>query len=291
MSLLIVGCGYLGQRVGARLVRRGLAVYGTVRSAARAGEIAGMGIRPVIADVTRPDSLAALPAATRLLYCVGFDRTGGADRRSVHVDGLRAVLCRLPTTDLRLVYASSTSVYGQSQGEWVDEDSPTVPLQEPGKICLEAEETLGRWARERRWSAVVLRFSGLYGPGRVLRRRELQRGEPIPGDPSRLLNLVHIDDAAQAAEAAIEAERPDPLFIVSDDRPVERREYFELAARGLGAPPVRFGGHDGRRANGTADAPNRRLCNRRLRERLGVRLVYPDITAGIPAALGTAGSD
>ena len=96
------------------------------------------------------------------------------------------------------------------------------------------------WARWQGASLVILRFSGLYGPDRVIRRVLLERGEPIPGDPAGYLNLVHIDDAAQAAVAALEAARPDPLYLVSDDRPVERREYYALAARLLDAPPPRY---------------------------------------------------
>jgi nucleoside-diphosphate-sugar epimerase len=128
----------------------------------------------------------------------------------------------------------------------------------------------------------VLRFSGLYGPGRVIGRAVLGRGDPITGNPDRFLNLVHIDDAARAAAAALVTEVPDPLFLVTDDRPVERREYYSLAARLLNATPPRFEppSLDDR------DTTNRRIANRKMREVLGVRLAYPDIITGLPAALG-----
>ena len=127
VTTLIIGCGYLGQRLGARLVRDGGRVYGTVRSPGRAEEIAGIGIEPVIADVLRPETLRRLPAAERVFYAVGFDRSAGAAMREVYVDGLQNVLDRLPISVRRFVYASSTGVYGQSGGEWVDEESPTAP--------------------------------------------------------------------------------------------------------------------------------------------------------------------
>jgi nucleoside-diphosphate-sugar epimerase len=286
VSTLIVGCGYLGARVGSLLVRKGDQVFGTVRSCQRATEIANFGIEPLIADVLSPETLESLPAADRVLCCVGFDRAGGADMRTVYVEGLRNLLERLPALARRLVYASSTSVYGQSDGEWVDEDSPAEPIQDSGRVCLEAEQVARHWARGAGASLMVLRFSGLYGPDRVIRRTLLLRGEAIPGDPSKYLNLVHIDDAAQAAVAALDAARPDPLYLVSDDRPVERREYYALAARLLGVPPPRYEPPAVGRAGVAQDTANRRIANRRMHNGLGVDLLYPDIKAGLPAALG-----
>ena len=241
MSTLIVGCGYLGQRVGAALLLRGERVHGTVRSPERALEIARLGIEPSIVDVLRPETMDAIPQVDRVLHCVGFDPSAGADMQAVYVQGLRNVLERLPSSVSRIVYASSTSVYGQVTGEWVDEDSPAKPLGESGRVCLEAEKTLAAWNEGVLASAVILRFSGLYGPGRVIRRAMLQRGEPVPGDPGRFLNLVHIDDAVQATVAALDAASPEGVYLVSDDRPVERREYYSLVARLLGAlaAPIR----------------------------------------------------
>ena len=89
-------------------------------------------------------------------------------------------------------------------------------------------------------SAIILRFAGLYGPGRVVRRSLLERGEPIPGDPEKFLNLIHIDDAAQAAAAALEARHAEPLYVVSDDRPVTRREYYTRMADATGVAAPRF---------------------------------------------------
>ena len=175
-------------------------------------EIASRGIEPVVADVLKPDSMRGLPAAERIFYCVGFDRSAGLPMRTVYVDGLQNVLDALPRTVARFVYASSTGVYGQVDGEWVDEDSPTCPHHESGKVCLEAEERVRDWAKTHDGSApaIILRFAGLYGPGRVVRRSMVERGEPIPGDPDKFLNLIHIDDAAGAAAAASRPARPIP---------------------------------------------------------------------------------
>ena len=287
MTTLIIGCGYLGQRLGARLHQQGEIVFGTVRSSGRAAQIAGLGIEPVIADVLVPDSLSRLPAADRIFYCVGFDRAAGHSMRSVYVDGLQNVLDRLPTPVTRLVFAGSTGVYGQTGGEWVDEASPTCPQHESGRVCLEAEERVLRWARtnDRSPSAIVLRFAGLYGPNRMVRRSILERGEPIPGDRHKFLNLIHIDDAARAASATLMASETEPIYVVSDDRPVTRQEYYNRMATLLGTPAPRFAPPVAGSPESARDATNKRLSNRRIKNSLHLSLIYPDITTGLCASL------
>src|SRR5262249_53611926 len=172
--------------------------------------------------------------------------------------------------------------------EWVDEVTPPAPRTESGRICLEAEARLVDWAKRggKPELAVRLRFAGLYGPSRVVRRRLIVEGEPIPGDPEKLLNLIHIDDTPSAAVAALSVAAPDPVYVVSDDRPVTRLEYYSLAASLLGAPepvfvaPQTGSGDEGR------DATSKRVVNRLMKKSLGVALAYPDITTGFPAALG-----
>jgi nucleoside-diphosphate-sugar epimerase len=285
VSTLIIGCGYLGQRLGRLLRQDGGRVFGTVRSAERASEIAGLGIEPVIADVLQPDSFRGLPRADRVFYCVGFDRSAGAAMRAVYVDGLQNVLENLPPSVGRIVYASSTGVYGQAGGEWVDEDSPTCPLHESGKVCLEAEGRVRVWAESRSVSAVVLRFAGLYGPGRIVRRTILEQGEPIPGDPDKFLNMVHIEDAARVSAVALDADEPEPIYVVGDDRPVTRREYYSEAARALAAPEPRFAPPPAGSPEAARDATNKRVANLRMKRGLGITLLYPDITTGLPEAL------
>jgi nucleoside-diphosphate-sugar epimerase len=276
VTTLIVGCGYLGQRLGARLVEEVGRVYGTVRSPARAAEIAGIGIEPVIADVLRPETLSRLPEAERVFYAVGFDRAAGAALREVYFEGLRNVLDRLPPPVRRFVYASSTGVYGQTGGEWVDEASTTAPEHESGRVVLEAEGLVRAWAFARRdASAVILRFAGLYGPGRIVRRALLERGEPIPGDPEKFLNLVHVDDAARAAVAALDAEAPASVYL------------YSVAARVIGAPEPRFEAPRPGSVEAARDATSKRVANRLMTTELGVVLAYPEITTGLVAALGT----
>lgn len=277
-SVLVIGCGYLGQRAAARWREQGWRVWATTRSLARAEELRQGGFEPVVCDVTAPESLRQLPAVATVLYCVGMDRAAGMSMREVYVGGLRNVLASLPRPD-RFVYVSSTSVYGQTNGEEVDEESATGPEEDSGRVVLEAEALL----RERLPEAVVLRFAGIYGPGRLLRRQAIEAGEPLIGDAEKWLNLIHVEDGVAAVLAA--AERGRGVYNVSDGRPVRRREFYTVLARLLGAPQPRFVPRSLGEPLPAHERANRRVVNRRLCEELGVVLRYPDCEAGLTASV------
>lgn len=281
VKTLIIGTGYLGERVARLLVARGDRVYGTTRSLGRAIELSRLGIEAVVADVMVPDSLSRLPEVDRVLYCVGYDRSKGVPIREVYVEGLRHALGHLVDRAGRVVYAGSTGVYGQNDGEWVDEDSPAEPRSESGKACLEAEETL----RSSALPSTILRYSGLYGPGRIMRREGLLKAEPIVGDPDKFLNLIHIDDAARAAIAALDHPEPGVLYLATDNRPAPRREFYTLAAEALGAPAPRFEVPEPGSAKAGRDESNKRASNAKIRAELGFEPLYPDVTTGVPAAI------
>ncbi len=275
MTTLIVGCGYLGRRVAARLLARGERVIGTTRSPQWASSLAGFGIIPVVFDVL--GSSFDLPDFDRLVYCIGYDRGSGRAMREVYVDGLRRFFERAPAFD-RFVYTSSTGVYGQDDGSWVTEDDPAEPRHESGRICLDAEHE----ARDK--GATVVRLAGLYGPGRIIRRAAILAGEPISGDPDRPVNLVQIDDAATATIAALDRGVTGLIYNVADDRPPSRRELYTITAQLLDAPaPTFVAGHSSR------EESNRRISNHRMKDDLAVALAYPDITTGLPASVSAEG--
>jgi nucleoside-diphosphate-sugar epimerase len=210
-----------------------------------------------------------------VLYAIGLDRSSGKSMREVYVGGLTNVLKTLPTPR-QFIYVSSTSVYGQADGGWVDESSPTEPGEENGRIVLECERLL----RERLPDAIVLRFAGIYGPGRVIRRASiLGKGEPIATDPDGWLNLIHVEDGAMAVLAAAE-HGAGATYNVADDEPVRRREFYGEMAQLLGAPPPRF--------TVTTEKTNRRISNRKMREELKIELQYPDYHAGLRQAIGSS---
>src|SRR5262245_57162288 len=209
---LIVGCGYLGKRVAQRWRAAGHRVFVTTRKLGRFEELTALGVEPILCDVLDPNSLGELPPVQSVLHCVALDRSTGVEMRRLYVEGLANVLAAVGP-DARFVYVSSSGVYGQTGGEEVDETAATDPPDESGRVVLEAERLL----RERRPGALVLRFAGIYGPGRLLRAQALKAGEPVVGDPGRWLNLIHVEDGVTAVVAAEGEGEEGEVVNVADD--------------------------------------------------------------------------
>lgn len=284
MRRLILGCGYLGRRVADLWLAAGDDVTALTRSVETAESLRAVGIEPIIGDVTDADSLTALPEADTVLHCVGFDRNAAASKRAVYVDGLNNVLQQLRGRCNRFIHVSSSSVYGHQDGETVDEASVTEPSHESGQICLAAE----RLVREQLDSAPatawnILRLSGIYGPARLLARIDaIQAGRPLPGNPDAWLNLIHVDDAAAAVAKCAESGESRRIYLISDDRPVRRREYYSALARILGVEKPQFDPDtSARHTRGL----NKRCRNHRLRTELALELSYPTIDEGLPSAI------
>jgi len=274
-TLLIIGYGHIGQRVARLALQAGMTVYATSRRPEKRTEMQSVGVCPVAFDITKPQTAKHLPAASAWLWCPAFDRTQGLPVYDVVVGGLQHALEHAPKTLENVVFTSTTSVYHQSAGEWVDETSPTEPATPSGQASLAAEILLHAWARTEHRNATVLRLSGLYGPGRWIRRASIEAGEPIACLPDTWLNLVHSDDAATACLKALAANQPG-TYCISDNRPVLRREFYETSARLLKAPAPNF------IAPTSPDfAGNKRVSNRLAIEKLGWQPVYSDIDAGL----------
>ena len=271
---LVVGCGYLGLRV-ARLWRNaGARVYAVTRSAERARALAAEGLDPLVGDVTAPEGLPALPAVDTLFWAVGFDRASGASYRDVHVGGLGRVLDAIPDT-ARVVFASSTGVWGTEDGSVVNETTPAHPTREAGRVLLAAEALLHARAGDR---GTALRFAGLYGPDRLPRLDDLKAGRPIAADPDSWLNLVHVDDAARIVVAVAAAPHAHQLYVVSDGHPVRRRDWYAHLAARTGSPPPTFD----TAAERTRGA-DKRVDPSLLFRDIPLTLAYPDSFRGIDA--------
>jgi nucleoside-diphosphate-sugar epimerase len=282
MSKLIIGCGYLGRRVAARWLAQGHVVYGMTRS--KETELRALGIQPIVGDVREVLDFFDAPQPETVLYAVAPGRQQGQRPDDIWIVGLINLLtylqeCAAPP---RLLFISSTSVYGQADGEEVTEDSPTEPQEEAGRVLVQAERgLLVNW-----WpDAIILRFAGIYGPGRLLRLKTVTAGEPIVGDPDKWLNLIHVEDGATAILAAESRAKPGGIYNVSDGSPVRRRDFYRRMAEIIGAPPPRF-------MLPSADAPlppheaaNRRVSNQRMREELAVELQHPNYDLGLSAAV------
>lgn len=276
---LVVGCGYLGTRVATRWLAAGDRVVAVTRRQERALELAALGLEPLVADVTSPAFGAAgtLPDAATVFWAVGFDRGSGATHRDVHVTGLARLLDALPGAP-RVIFSSSTGVWGDEDGRVVSEETPAHPSREAGQVLLEAESLL---RAHPRGPGVALRFAGLYGPGRLPRIADLRAGRPIAADPASWLNLVHVDDAAEIVRIVAAAAHPRPLYVVSDGHPVQRRDWYGRLATLSGSPPPAW----------DPAAPRIRGADKRvdpalLFHDLPIRLVYPDALAALAEIVG-----
>jgi nucleoside-diphosphate-sugar epimerase len=272
LSILIIGRGYLGSRFAELFSDED--AYCTTRTPGKGAP--DRCERWLVCDVTRPETLNILPQVDQVLYAVGHDRSSGVTRRDLYVGGLRNVLDRLPRAG-RLVYVSSTSVYGQADGSWVDEECPAAPVDEAGSIMLDAEKIL----RSRCPEAIVLRLAGIYGPGRLPNLGPIRAGEAINGEPDRWLNLIHVDDAAAAIAAAFERGTVSSTYNVADGSPCTRRQFYQELARLVGTPAPRFA----RESPGRGDSANRRIAVERMREELQVRPRFPSYQEGLQNAL------
>jgi nucleoside-diphosphate-sugar epimerase len=289
MAKLIFGCGYLGARAARRWHDAGHQVTVITRSSARADGFRQHGYQAVVADVTRPDTLSDLPAAETVLFAVGFDRTTevlGPTIREVYAGGVRNVLTALPRGTVRFIYISTTGVYGDAAGDWVDEDTPPDPRREGGQAAHAAERDLAAHPLGKR--GVILRLAGIYGPGRLPFLEKLIAGDPIPAVSTGSLNLIHVDDAAAAVVAAGELPGFDNgprVYCVSDGQPVERGEYYAEVARLLGAPPPTFTVPDPESPRAARAEADRRVRNDRMLAELGVILAAPNYRAGLAKIL------
>lgn len=287
MRILIIGCGYVGVALGARLVEAGHEVFGLRRSGAE--ELSAAGIRPLIADITNPASLAVLPGGFDWVVNTAAAGGGVEDYRQVYLEGTRHVLGWLKQAPPKAyVYTGSTSVYAQNDGSWVTEESLAQPDVETGRILLETEELLRNAARAGEVPAVVLRCAGIYGPGRGYWLQQFLRGEAtMEGCGSRWLNMVHRDDVGLAVMMAWERGKPGQIYNVMDDEPVQQREVFTWLADQLGKPLPASGPENPSRRRG---ATNKRISNRKLRLELGCVLQYPSFRQGYLAELRRLGA-
>ena len=228
--ILIAGCGELGVAIATAL--ESAVVYGLRRST----QALPPGIEPVAADLLSGAGFAQLPAdIDTLIYAPTPAARTEADYRAIYVDALARLLAALPrpASSLRLIYVSSTAVYGQDGGEIVDERSECAPAGFNGRVLLEGEQLAARLLEDR----VVLRLSGLYGPGRHWLLRRVRSGSAIaPGD--HWTNRIHLADAGALAGRLAQLDAVPACVIGVDDQPATECEVLDWIATRLGLPPL-----------------------------------------------------
>ncbi|MBY0587831.1 SDR family oxidoreductase [bacterium] len=265
---LIVGVGYLGRRVAPIWAPRMPVCFGTTRSLDRFAELNYLGLTPIQHDVLEGGD--SLPSVGTVLYAVGLDRRQGLSAKEVYVDGLKRMLPRIPRPGL-FIYISSTGVYGDHHGAWVDETTPPAPVDAGGEACWQAEQILGEWSVKEGWSTIILRLAGIYGPGRWIGVERLKKSEPILADPDGWLNLVHGDDGAHVVEAARMHGQGGKTYVVSDGEPILRRDFYQRLAKLAGTPEPTFNSSQAARHRG-----DRRINPARMREDLRPQWKFPN---------------
>lgn len=280
-KLLIVGCGDVGNATGMLLARQGWQVYGLRR---HSGAVPPP-LQALQGDVTRPATLGALGNLDISHVLVTLTPGAFTDEayRAVYRDGLVNVLKCLDGRPVsRIVFASSTSVYHQNDGSWVDEASPTAPRSFAGQVMLEAENLLANCGL----ASTTVRFGGIYGPGRTRLLDRVRQGSIVAADCAVYSNRIHSADCAGALAHLLRADCEGlpvaPRYVAVDCHPAPLREVCEWIAQACGLdlgsmreepPPLRGG--------------NKRCSNRALLAS-GFRFRYPDYRAGYAELLALA---
>jgi nucleoside-diphosphate-sugar epimerase len=283
--VLVAGCGYVGSELARQLAADGHVVYGLRRSAGALPE----GVQRLAADLGDRAGLHAALAEVEhggidaVVYAAAADRADDEAYRRAYVEGLANVLAWAEAQGMRpprVFFTSSTAVYAQQDGAWVDEDSPTEPTHFSGTRMLEAERLVGAAG------GVALRLGGIYGPGRTRLIEGVRAGRlAIQPGPPRWTNRIHRDDAAGALRhlvgRALAGAPLDPVYVGVDDEPADDATVLRWLAQRLGVPPpaTAAAGEPARGRGG-----NKRCRNARLRA-TGYRFAYPTFREGYGALI------
>ena len=286
--LLIVGCGDIALRALPRLVRD-YQVFALVRAAAQAERVAALGAIPLTGDLDNPTTLAALSGGSDLvLHLAPPGESGERDQRSANL--IAALSTRPPK---RLVYISTSGVYGDCGGAWVDEERPLAPQTVRALRRADAERLLLAWSKQSGVAVAVLRVPGIYAAER-LPLAQLRHGTPILREADDVYtNHIHADDLAELCCAALERGTAGRVYNASDDGEIKMGDYFDLVAdrARLPRPPriARTEAEAGAIGEGLLSfmRESRRLVNTRMKAELGVRLRYPSVYEGVPPVVAT----
>jgi nucleoside-diphosphate-sugar epimerase len=278
--ILIAGCGYVGRAIAERLTLRGqgngLERWQVLALSRTAGALPA-GAQPLCANLADRSELEGVISAEihAVVFCAAPDSRTDSAYEQVYCGGLRNLVNALRGQPLqRFFFTSSTAVYAQDDGSWVDEHSTTTPLHFSGRRMLEAEQILSNSG----FPATILRCAGIYGPGRDRLIRSVLQGEDLQETP-RFTNRIHRDDIAGVvchllAEGTVHAENAPPCLILSDDDPAPssavRAFLAERLGRPLAGPP-----HDAVSAG--------KRCRNTLLHTLGYNLLYPTFREGYSA--------
>jgi len=285
LDALIVGCGDVGCRVAQRLSARGLVTIGIVRSEARVRLLSELGVRGIALDLDAiPLPAGALPQQLDTIYYFAPPPGSGAEEKR-----LRALLDALPAPPRRLLYLSTSAVYADADGAWIDESADLAPAHDRGRRRLDGERVAQRYAADHGCQVVIARVPGIYGPGRLPLER-LRSGQPVLSEAeSPFTNRIHADDLADALIAIAERGVANAAYNVGDGAPTTMTDYFLRCAELLGLPAPPQVTMDQARRQFSAALLSFLESSKRLDvgalQRLGWAPRYPTLAAGLPHCL------
>lgn len=285
-SIFIVGCGDIGRRTARLWQAEGATVSALARTAQSAAVLHDAAIVPVHGDLDQAQTLQALRLDEAIVYYLAPPSERGDDDSRMR-NFLGAITGQRPA---RLVYMSTTGVYGDCQGAWIREDQPLKPENARSRRRVDAEQAVMAWGAAHGVAVVILRVAGIYGPGRLPVER-LRRGEPVVrAEEAPPSNRIHADDLAAVCVAAAKRGASGEVYNVADGHPTSMTEYFNRVADLLGLPPppaISWAEAQQRLSPAMLSflAESKRIDNRKLREKLGVTLRYPTLAHGLPASL------
>lgn len=271
--LLSLGHGYTASALSRRLLARGWRVIGTVRGADRLAEVRATGVVPLVWPA---DLAPALAEATHVLVSAAPDAAGDPF--------LRAAPQIAAARPEWVGYLSTTAVYGDHAGGWVDETTPATPTTQRGHWRMRAEAE---------WCATglpvhIFRLAGIYGPGRGPFEKVRNGTARRILKPGQVFSRIHVEDIAAVLEASIDRPNPGAIYNVCDDDPAPPEDVLSEAARLLGVPEPPAVPWDEAEMTPMARsfyAESKRVRNDRIKDELGVKLAYPDYRAGLRALL------
>ncbi len=277
-TLISFGHGYSARALARRLVPQGWTVFGTTRNPDKARALTAEGVTPILWP--QGDLKVAVSKASHILCSAGPESEGDP------------VLALLRDTIMRAAprlqwvgYMSTTGVYGDLDGGWVDEDTPLAPTTQRGQMRL---------AAEREWQSVtglplhIFRLAGIYGPGRGPFEKVRNGTARRIIKPGQVFSRIHVEDIAQVLEASIKQPDPGAVYNVCDDDPAPPQDVIGYAAELLGLPlpeAVEFDKADLTPMARSFYAENKRVKNDRIKTELGIKLIYPDYRHGLRALL------
>lgn len=287
---LIVGCGYVGQRLAARLA----AVYdvaGVVRSAQRVAALSAAGIRAVALDLDRVRLDSWIPEKLEqaaIFYLAPPPAAGESDLR---LDRFLQLASVPPRT---FVYMSTTGVYGDTQSAAVDESTPVQPLTDRARRRVSAEEMTRVWCTERRVRRVVLRVPGIYGPDRLPVERLRRREATLTPEDAGISNRIHVDDLVEACAAAALNPEARGVYNITDGNSCSSTAFLDRVAALTGLPCAPRVSMDEAQLTFSPERlsflhESRRVSNERMLKHLGVKLRYGEMDEGIKASLREGG--